>query len=119
MLISRMDWIRSSPTCVCATAFVIFARSWTGLKNLARYARNTVREPTVIVPARASPAPRQRTIAVHNETMMAMIGESSDFTRRALSAASAEARSLLAEPCLLDVLRAKGVARFGSTRSPV
>ena len=60
--------MRSSPTAVCAIVLVIFARSCTGLKNLLRYARNTVSAPTVIAPARISAVPRQSTNAVHSAT---------------------------------------------------
>ena len=88
--------MRSSPTAVCATALVIFARSCTGLKNFARYARNTVSEPTVIAPARISDVPRQSTNAVQNDTTTATTGDRSDLTRRALSAAFTVAR--LASP---------------------
>ena len=84
--------MRSSPTAACAIELVILARSCTGLKNLLRYARNTVSAPTVIAPARISAAPRQMTIAVHSAMTMLTTGDSSDFTRRALSAASTCAR---------------------------
>jgi hypothetical protein len=66
---------------------VIFARSCTGLKNFARYARKTVRDPTVIVPARIRSVPRQSTMDVQQATTTAMTGERSDLMRRALSAA--------------------------------
>src|SRR6266849_6216193 len=84
---SRIDRIRSRATLVAATAFVIFARSCTGLKNLARYERNTVSDPTVIAPARINRAPLHSTIAVHDATTRATTGERSDLMRRALSAA--------------------------------
>src|SRR5450631_1102717 len=66
----------------------MLARSFTGLKNLLRYARYTVRAPAVMVPATISEVPFHRTMAVQNATTMLTTGESKDLTWRALSAAS-------------------------------
>ena len=56
--------MRSSATAAAAIELVIFARSCTGLKNLLRYARNTVSAPTVIasvtISRRASPEHESR-----------------------------------------------------------
>src|SRR6266568_4282582 len=108
---SRIDRIRSRATLVAATALVIFARSCTGLKNLARYERNTVSDPTVSAPARISRAPLHSTIAVHNATIRATTGERSDLDapgaeRRLHGRAAGSAESLR-----LDVLGAEGLYR--------
>jgi hypothetical protein len=50
--------MRSTATVACAIELVIFARSWTGLKNLLRYARNTVSAPTVMTSAMINDVPR-------------------------------------------------------------
>jgi hypothetical protein len=58
---SRIARTRSTPTDVWAIVLVIVARSCTGLKNMARYERNTVRVPTSIASANTSEVPRQST----------------------------------------------------------
>ena len=80
--------MRSSPTEVAAIVLVILARSCTGLKNLDRYARKTVREPTVMAPVRIREAPRHRTMAVQRATVRFTTGDSSDLIWRAFRAAS-------------------------------
>ena len=87
-VVSRMLRTRSAPTAACAIAFVVVARSFTGLKKFVRYARYTVSSPIVIAPFRMSAEPRQRTIAVHTATVVVTTGERIAFILRALRAAA-------------------------------
>jgi len=48
----------------------------------------TVSVPAVMVPAMTSADPRHNTTAVHAATTTATMGDTTDFTRRALRAAS-------------------------------
>ena len=101
--------MRSSPTAACAIELVILARSCTGLKNLLRYARNTVSAPTVIAPARISAAPRQMTIAVQQRD-----DDVDDGRQQRLHAPRLERRvhlrpARLVHPALLQVLPREGL----------
>src|SRR4051812_7425964 len=73
---ARRSRIRSVPTVTCAIAFVVVARSLTGLKNRFKYARYTVKDPTVMTPDRIRAVPRHRTIAVQAATVIVTTGAS-------------------------------------------
>ena len=55
-----------------------------------------------MAPLRTSPAPRQSTNATQSETVTETMGDSSDFTRRALSAALTDSMLAASEPPFLQ-----------------
>ena len=79
-------------TAAWAIALVVFARSFTGLKNLARYERKTVNAPTVIASGKDELRARHRTKAIQIGHDAETIGRKQRLDLRALSAAVTVAR---------------------------
>ena len=85
------------------------ARSLTGLKNFVRYARYTVSAPTVIAPVRIRYAPLHSTNCGAQGYGDRDHGDSSDFTRRAASAALTVAWLTRASSILFSSLAVEGL----------